>query len=249
MKNLFVITEEERKRILSLHENATKRQYLSEQYDPTIQVMVVGTGTQPSVIFDKKTMKAIRLANPVNDVKVRLDNANPQNRSDGETLAKNPVVQCQFSKIIAANAMITPEEINKCLNVNNSVQKKGLGDSNQTKCPVGDVNAVKAFQDWLDSRVSGWLPKYPDGLKKDPKKGYGMCGPNTRKAWSEYGERYKTNPEQNVALSSKPLTPQSYEDDVVIPNNTVNQGVTNPVQTKIKGTGGASGLGRMESNP
>jgi len=31
MKNLFIITEEEKKRILGLHENATKRQYLSEQ--------------------------------------------------------------------------------------------------------------------------------------------------------------------------------------------------------------------------
>jgi peptidoglycan hydrolase-like protein with peptidoglycan-binding domain len=31
MKNLFIITEEERKRILGLHESATKRQYLSEQ--------------------------------------------------------------------------------------------------------------------------------------------------------------------------------------------------------------------------
>jgi len=31
MKNLFVITEEDRKRILGLHESATKRQYLKEQ--------------------------------------------------------------------------------------------------------------------------------------------------------------------------------------------------------------------------
>jgi hypothetical protein len=31
MKNLFVITNEERNRVLNLHENATKRQYLTEQ--------------------------------------------------------------------------------------------------------------------------------------------------------------------------------------------------------------------------
>jgi hypothetical protein len=37
MKNLFVITNEERNRVLNLHENATKRQYLTEQptnYEP-----------------------------------------------------------------------------------------------------------------------------------------------------------------------------------------------------------------------
>jgi hypothetical protein len=32
MKNLFVITNEERNRVLNLHENATKRQYLTEQF-------------------------------------------------------------------------------------------------------------------------------------------------------------------------------------------------------------------------
>jgi hypothetical protein len=32
MKNLFIINEDERKRILGLHENATKRQYLNEEY-------------------------------------------------------------------------------------------------------------------------------------------------------------------------------------------------------------------------
>jgi hypothetical protein len=32
MKNLFIISEDERKRILGLHENATKRQYLNEEY-------------------------------------------------------------------------------------------------------------------------------------------------------------------------------------------------------------------------
>ena len=31
MKNLFILSEEEKNRILNLHESATKRQYLSEQ--------------------------------------------------------------------------------------------------------------------------------------------------------------------------------------------------------------------------
>lgn len=37
MKNLFLINEEDRNRILNLHENATKRQYLTEQTAPNPQ--------------------------------------------------------------------------------------------------------------------------------------------------------------------------------------------------------------------
>jgi len=44
MKNLFLINEEEKDRILGLHENATKRQYLSEQ--PTLDF---GQPSQPEV--------------------------------------------------------------------------------------------------------------------------------------------------------------------------------------------------------
>ena len=48
MKNLFILSEEEKNRILNLHESATKRQYLSEQ--PTSdfgQPTEPTTGPQP----------------------------------------------------------------------------------------------------------------------------------------------------------------------------------------------------------
>jgi hypothetical protein len=57
MKNLFLINEEEKERILGLHENATKRQYLSEQsnyftdqlnnFNKQNQVVVQGQGSDP----------------------------------------------------------------------------------------------------------------------------------------------------------------------------------------------------------
>lgn len=133
MKNLFMLNEDEKSRIISLHETATKRYYLSEQYDPTTQVMVVGDGNQPSVIFDKKTKKALRLADIVNDVKVRLDTTNPQNRSDGETLAKDPVVNCQFNKIASTNTMIPESEIQKCLAVKTNITKSSADNTNTKK--------------------------------------------------------------------------------------------------------------------
>ena len=53
-------------------------------------------------------------------------------------------------------------------------------------CPVGKGTTpeIKAFQDWLDDNNKGWLPKYPKGLNSEVNKGYGRCGPNTRKAWA-----------------------------------------------------------------
>lgn len=133
MKNLFMLNEDEKSRIISLHETATKRYYLSEQYDPTTQVMVVGDGNQPSVIFDKKTKKALRLADPVKDGKIRLDTTNPQNRSDGETLAKDPVVNCQFNKIASTNTMIPESEIQKCLAVKTNITKSSADNTNTKK--------------------------------------------------------------------------------------------------------------------
>ena len=54
-----------------------------------------------------------------------------------------------------------------------------------------DVNGVKAFQDWLDTKAPGWLKKYGT-INKDPKKGYGKFGPSTSAAWEKYKGTYFT---------------------------------------------------------
>ena len=62
MKNLFIITEDEKKRILGLHEDATKRQYLKESI--TINTADNGTvtatdGTVTINIDSNKTIQQI----------------------------------------------------------------------------------------------------------------------------------------------------------------------------------------------
>ena len=52
MKNLFLINEEERNRILGMHETATKKHYLSEQS------LDLGQETQPEL--DLKIYKILR---------------------------------------------------------------------------------------------------------------------------------------------------------------------------------------------
>lgn len=65
MKNLFLIPEEEKNRILNLHESATKRQYLSEQ-----QIYVVKQGDTLSKIASSydTTVNAIASANDISNV-------------------------------------------------------------------------------------------------------------------------------------------------------------------------------------
>ena len=190
MKNLFIITEEEKKRILNLHESASKRHYLKENYDPTKEVLIVGSGNQPSVIFDKKTKRAIRITdNYTEDVAIRLDSTKPTNRSDAETLAKDPIVMCQYNKIIAANGMITAEEIQKCM-VSTGKKATDPNPVKQTPCPVGDKKAVMAFQRWVESKNKGWVKNHPEGIVDNINKGFGKCGPNTKREWSLSGSTY-----------------------------------------------------------
>jgi hypothetical protein len=71
MKNLFLISEEDKNRILNLHENATKRQYLTEQTDEVtknakriaakLATASVGMGTDEAAI--------VSAISEINDVK------------------------------------------------------------------------------------------------------------------------------------------------------------------------------------
>ena len=193
MKNNFNILNEEKSRIISLHETATKRYYLSEQYDPTTQVMVVGSGTQPSVIFDKKTKKALRLADIVNDVKVRLDTTNPQNRSDGETFAKDPVVNCQFNKIASTNTMIPESEIQKCLAVKTNITKSSADNTNTKKNTQPNPKVIQIQEKLKTMGFASLLGK--SGAKGDGVDGF--LGQNTINAILQaLSKTENVNPEQ-----------------------------------------------------
>lgn len=67
------------------------------------------------------------------------------------------------------------------------VQNKPKPTTTQKKsCPVGGVDDVKKFQDWLDINHATWL----NGGKLDKKSGYGNCGQNTLNAWGQYKDEY-----------------------------------------------------------
>ena len=75
-----------------------------------------------------------------------------------------------------------------------------------------DAQGVMAFQNWLDRKTVRWHKKYGK-LYGDKSKGYGIYGPNTSKAWEDYGYMYMKELEnanrtsQNDALSTNDITP------------------------------------------
>jgi hypothetical protein len=86
-----------------------------------------------------------------------------------------------------------------------------------SKCPVGKgtTEEIKEFQDWLDLNVKGWITSQPDGVKKDVTKGYGKCGPSTRKAWASHKNDFKL--QKTVKFVPASANPND-GDDVVVPD-------------------------------
>ena len=65
----------------------------------------------------------------------------------------------------------------------------GGGSKNTIPIELKDVEGVKKFQTWLDSKHGGWHTKYGT-LNDNTLKGWGKYGPNTTKAWSQYKDEY-----------------------------------------------------------
>lgn len=254
MKNLFIINEEEKNRILNLHESATKRQYLNEQTTaiakkaltsaerslmPILKnVFKNGEGVMTSAIKNDLVKKGILsvqnkkfVYNPgkilgyalaigttyellqkwfdTNNVTPSGDNTNWSMVNPDKSYKTGPI------SYLSGDGQKTSDKKDTT-----SDKKETTSGKQQpikvTACPVGSgtTEEVKVFQDWLDSNAKGWLPKYPDGLNKDVKKGYGMCGPNTRKAWVKHKDDYQL--QQTVKFVPKPALPGE-GDDVVVP--------------------------------
>jgi hypothetical protein len=101
--------------------------------------------------------------------------------------------------------MAQNKAINKADNVGNILNKINItwdtkstdggdnsgGGKTQSTIPteLKDVDGVKKFQTWLDSKHGGWHTKYGT-LNDNTLKGWGKYGPNTTKAWSQYKDEY-----------------------------------------------------------
>ena len=80
------------------------------------------------------------------------------------------------------------------------------GTSSQIPSELKDVEGVRKFQDWLDSKHAGWAVGYEGGILDRGKNrgGYGKFGPRTSKAWSKYKGKYleTSNSEETPNSSS-----------------------------------------------
>lgn len=100
-----------------------------------------------------------------------------------------------------------------------------------TPCPVGDTDAVKKFHNWLNDNVPNWHDKYGDLKDKNVNKGYGVCGPRTRKLWLIHKDDFnkpitpatqKTTPELKTTASKT-----SDSDKIITNKNNTDLGIEN----------------------
>jgi hypothetical protein len=267
MKKLFFLNEEESNRILNLHKDATKKQYLSESTIKDNKIVFENENpvtkklyellkyNQSGVNIDETKVVDTILSIPdlatlslVNTEITNVMNLVKKPYMAGLAKIFNDVLDYQLGDkddierlIDHLNKLGIDKEITRHLRSNDfvmpnlpsktptDVKDKELpnkeyipGEKEKYEkvkkavvpCPVGNKKAVMAFQDWLDDNKKGWLPKYPDGLNSDVNKGYGLCGPSTRKAWGDislqsmYRGGESTQPEmmvkKEVSLSQEP---------------------------------------------
>jgi hypothetical protein len=104
MKNLFIINEDEKNRILNLHESATKRQYLQEQSvsgAPNFGTITPGIGS----LFLPSGVKAVQKALIFNGYKVKDDGV-------FGTETKRAVINFQKSKGLTPDGIVGPTTAN-----------------------------------------------------------------------------------------------------------------------------------------
>jgi len=247
MKKLYFLNEEESKRILNLHKEATKKHYLKETVSQTqTDRNLVGTATikdDKTFLKDKhdvtKTLYELLKDNgPGVDIdETKVVDAIVNNIPDLPTLSLvNDEITQVMNSVNKKNDAGLSKIFNNILDYRNG--QKWLGDAEDVKrlidhlnelgidpketenlkykkfvmpslpskpsdsklippkeekvvpkvvpCPVGNgtTREIEAFQDWLDDNNKRWLPKYPEGLNSEVNKGYGRCGPSTRRAWA-----------------------------------------------------------------
>jgi hypothetical protein len=237
MKKLYFLNEEESKRILNLHKDATKRQYLSEatikdnklvfknENPVTIKLYELLKYNTGGVNIDETKLVDAILEIPdlstltlVNTEITDIMNLVKKPYMAGLAKIFNDVLDYQWgdkddierlidhlnklgidketTRHLRSNDFVMPnlpskdstdvkdKEVPNNDNIPGEKEKYEKVKKTVAPCPVGDKKAVMAFQDWLDDNNKGWLPKYPDGLNSEPNKGYGLCGPSTRRAWA-----------------------------------------------------------------
>jgi hypothetical protein len=236
MKKLYFLNEEESKRILNLHKEATKKHYLKETNSQTqaeIERNLVATALKDKHDVTKTLYELLKNNGPgenIDETKVvdaivsisdlpTLSLVNDEitqvmtsvNKKNDAGLSKifNNILDWKWGDAVDVNRLIThlntlgidPKETENLKykkfvmpSLPSKPSDSKLIPSKEEKvvpkvvpCPVGNGTTleIKAFQDWLDDNKKGWLPKYREGLNSEVNKGYGRCGPNTRRAWAD----------------------------------------------------------------
>ena len=165
----FVITEEEKKHIMSLYET-------------------IGEKLSPESLSSPKSQGTKRRASFLNSYyKTNLNAATTGSWTDkdyNETLKK-------FMEEKGITVWICKKGDGWCSDEGHDegeVTTKELDKLEQAMNPnVDKPKNVKLFQDWLDKYYPNWIK----GGKLNKGRGYGKFGPYTKAAWTKYKSQYK----------------------------------------------------------
>lgn len=228
MKNLFIITEEERKRILGLHESATKRQYLSEQW-PKGQLFRKGgmEGGRTDVV--DATGKQVRIASG-NDFDLPIYGSQAP---IGGTVKKG---------VADPNQRTVPTSTNQLTQKGYYLRKGDKGPlvkTIQTKLlDAGeDVALTSIFDDMTKKAVMSFQTKN-NLVNPKTKQPDGIVGPKT---WALLSKAKMQNMTPREAEPLKTIAPSNVPADY----GKTTQGVADVNKTPVNATRGGSGMGQM----
>ena len=121
--------------------------------------------------------------------KIKIISEGPQNPPTKPLSGKDKVITNEQpintpTKYLSGKDEIVEQPINQ--------PSKKVGKSAQIPSELKDVEGIRKFQNWLDSKHAGWAVGYEGGILDRGKNrgGYGKFGPRTSKAWSKYKGKY-----------------------------------------------------------
>lgn len=228
MKNLFIISEEEKRRILGLHESATKRQYLSEQW-PKGQLFRKGGMENGRTDVVDATGKWVRIASG-NDFDLPIYGSQAP---IGGTVKKG---------VADPNQRTVPTSTNQLTQKGYYLRKGDKGPlvkTIQTKLlDAGeDVALTSIFDDMTKKAVMSFQTKN-NLVNSKTKQPDGIVGPKT---WGILSKVVRQDSTVKDTEPSKLIGPNNVPDNY----GQTTQGVADVNSTPVNATRGGSGMGQM----
>lgn len=177
--NKFIITEEEKNRILNLYEKLGDRlapENLNSKFGQLTKIL--------QTLLNKKYNLSLPTTGDFNNKEY-----NDKLAQYIQELGAKPLFSQEGNTIVDVdNKELTGKIIND-LKKYNIPYNDTVTNWLQNQGTLSPVNLIQEFQDWLDVNKKGWATGYPNGILNKAK-GYGKFGTRTKAAYLKYGKEF-----------------------------------------------------------